>query len=61
MALEWNSTSSTTGLLPRVLGSEPANPLSISVVLLTSSSFVFCERKNVLKEIKKEVGPDFYL
>jgi len=28
MALEWNSTSSTTGLLPRVLGSEPATPLS---------------------------------
>jgi len=23
---KWNSTSSTTGLLPRVLGSEPANP-----------------------------------
>jgi len=28
MAREWNSTSSTTGLLPRVLGSEPATPLS---------------------------------
>jgi len=28
MAREWNSTSSTTGLLSRVLGSEPAIPLS---------------------------------
>jgi len=28
MAREWNSTSSTTGLLRRVLGSEPATPLS---------------------------------
>jgi len=28
MAREWNSTSSTTGLQPRVLGSEPATPLS---------------------------------
>jgi len=28
MAREWNSTSSTTRLLPRVLGSEPATPLS---------------------------------
>ena len=33
MAREWNSTSSTTGLLPRVLGSEPATPLSRRTVL----------------------------
>jgi len=33
----------------------------ISVVLITSSSFLFCERKNVLKENKKAVSPDFYL
>jgi len=33
----------------------------ISVVLLTSSSFLFCERKNVLKENKQAVSPDFYL
>jgi len=33
----------------------------ISVVLLTSSSFLFCERKNMLKENKKAVSPDFYL
>jgi len=29
--------------------------------LLTSSSFLFCERKNMLKENKKAVSPDFYL
>jgi len=33
----------------------------ISVVLLTSSSFLFCERKNVSKENKRAVSPDFYL
>jgi len=33
----------------------------ILVVLLTSSSFLFCERENVLKENKKAVSPDFYL
>ena len=33
----------------------------ISVVFLTSSSFLFCERKNMLKENKKVVSPDFYL
>ena len=34
-----------------------------SVVMLTSSSFLFCERKNTLKENlnKKAVSPDFYL
>jgi len=33
----------------------------ISVVLLTSSSFLFCERNNMLKENKKAVSTDFYL
>ena len=33
----------------------------ISVVLLTSSSFIFCERKNMLKKNKKAVSIDFYL
>ena len=33
----------------------------ILVVLLTSSFFLFCERKNILKENKKAVSPDFYL
>ena len=33
----------------------------ISVVLLTSSFCLFCERENVLKENKKAVSPDFYL
>jgi len=32
----------------------------ISVVLLTSSSFLFCERKNLFKGEKKSVSPDFY-
>jgi len=31
MAREWNSTSSTQGILTRVLGSEPATPLSQEV------------------------------
>jgi len=33
----------------------------ISVGLLTSSSFFFCETKNVLKENKRAISPDFYL
>jgi len=33
----------------------------ISVGLITSSSLLFCERKNVLKENKTAVSPDFYL
>ena len=33
----------------------------ISVVLLTSSSILFCEGRNVLKENKKAVSADFYL
>jgi len=32
-----------------------------SVVVLASSSFLFCERKNMFKENKKAVSPDFYL
>ena len=32
----------------------------ISVVLLTSSSFLFCEGRNVLKENKKAVSADFF-
>jgi len=33
----------------------------ISVVLLTSSSFLLCERKNMFEENKKAVSPYFYL
>jgi len=33
----------------------------ISVVLLTSSCFLFFERKNMLTKTKKAVNPDFYL
>jgi len=32
-----------------------------SVVVLASSSFLFGERKNMFKENKKAVSPDFYL
>jgi len=38
-----------------------SNRFEILVVLLTSSFFLFCERKNMLKENKKAVSPDFYL
>jgi len=33
----------------------------ISMFLLTSSSFLFCDRTNVLKENKKAISPGFYL
>jgi len=36
MAREWNSTSSTTGLLPGVLGSEPATPSPLEMEIVKS-------------------------
>jgi len=41
---------------------EDLNPSGFEVlVLFTISSFVFGERKNMIKEIKKAVSPNFYL
>ena len=50
MAREWNSTSSTTGLLPRVLGSKPAIPSLRHVDFLYVSRFSNEQRHRTAQE-----------
>jgi len=59
--IAFDTIKSSLVLLMEGLCAQICFRFEIPVVLLTSSSFLLCERKNMSKENKNTVSPDFYL